>query len=183
MNWRRKEDRLSPWYFCLKVIMVWMSALVIEGMAKWKVWNVEEDEVNVMKGYEGAVVKYPSQSKSGENAKDPKMKVGEIVKNISENNKALLIWWYTSSYLQLLAIQEGSMKRLVEVRNGKEDDDKDREAKRRCWTRERGLEEISIKREEREKLGLILVVERELRDFKPFVMLCWVMFWLQIYFN
>ena len=45
------------------------------------------------------------------------------------------------------------MKRLVEVLNGKEDDEKnkDREAKARCWTRERGLEEISIKR-----LGYVL---------------------------
>ena len=37
----------------------------------------------------GAVCKavmYPSQSNSGENAKDPKMQVGDIVKSISENN-------------------------------------------------------------------------------------------------
>ena len=53
----------------------------------WEVWNVEEEDV--MDGYKGAVnnvVKYPSQSKSGENAKDPKMKVVDIVKSISENN-------------------------------------------------------------------------------------------------
>ena len=116
----------------------------------------------MMEGYKGAVrkvVKYPSQSKSGENAKDPKMKVGDIVKSISENNKAATDVMDKSSYLQLLAIQEDNMKRLVEVLNGKEDDekDKDREAKARCWTRERGLAEISIKREERGKLELILL--------------------------
>jgi hypothetical protein len=136
-------------------------------VSEWEVWNVK---VNVMEGYEGAVrkvVKYPSQSKSGENAKDPKMKVGHIVKSISENNKAATDVMDKSSYLQLLAIQEDNMKRLVEVLNGKEDDekDKDREAEERCWTRERGLAEISIKREEREKLELILVVDRELGDF------------------
>ena len=55
------------------------TQLVMEGMAEWEVWNVEEEDV--MEGYEGAVrkvVKYPSQSKSGENAKDPKMKVGDM---------------------------------------------------------------------------------------------------------
>jgi hypothetical protein len=85
------------------------------------------------------VVKYPSQSKSGENAKDPK--------SISENNKATTDVMDKSSYLQLLAIQEANMKRLVED----DEKDKDREAKARCWTRERGLEEISIKR-----LGYVL---------------------------
>ena len=77
--------------------------LVMEGMAEWEVWNVEEEDV--MEGYEGAVrkvVKYPSQSKSGENAKDPKMKVGDIVKSISGYNKAVTD---VSSYLQFLAIQ------------------------------------------------------------------------------
>jgi hypothetical protein len=61
----------------------------MEGIAEWEVINVEEEDL--MEGYEGAVhnvVKFPSQSKSGENTKDPKMKVGDIVKSISENNKA-----------------------------------------------------------------------------------------------
>ena len=58
------------------------------------------------------------------------------------------------------------MSRLVEVLKGKEDEgDKDREARARCWIRERGLTEIRNKREEREKLELILVVDRELGDF------------------
>ena len=95
--------------------------LVMEGMAEWEVRTVEEEDV--MEGYEGAVrkvVKYPLQSKSGENDKDPKM-------NISAATDAM----DNSCYLQLLAIQEDNMKRLVEVVNGKEDDekDKDREAK------------------------------------------------------
>jgi hypothetical protein len=89
------------------------------------------------------------------------------VKSISENNKAATDVMDKRSHLQLLAIEENNMKGLVKVLNGKEDDekDKDREAKARCWTRERGLAEISIKREEREKLELILVVDRELGDF------------------
>ena len=65
------------------------TQLVIEGIAEWEVWNVEEEDV--MEGYEGAVckvVKYPSQLKSGANAKDPKMKVGDNVKNVLVNNKA-----------------------------------------------------------------------------------------------
>ena len=100
-----------------------------------------------MEGAVRKVVMYPSQSNSGENAKDPKIEVGDIVKSISDNNKAATDVMDNSSYLQLLAVQEDNMKRLVEVLNGKEDDekDKDREAKARCWTRERGLEEISIK--------------------------------------
>jgi hypothetical protein len=71
-----------------------------------------------------------------------------------------------SSYLQFLAIQEDNIKRLVQVLNGKEYDekDKDRESKTKCWTRERGLAEISIKREEWEKLELILVVDSYLGD-------------------
>jgi hypothetical protein len=94
------------------------TQLVMEGMAEWELWNVEEEDK--MEGYEGAVrkvVKYSSQSKSG------------------------------------LAIQEDTMKRLVEDLDGKEDDE-DREANIRCCTRKRGLAEISIKRE---KLELILV--------------------------
>ena len=86
----------------------------------WEVWNVEEEDV--MDGYKGAVnnvVKYPSQSKSGENAKDPKMKVGDIVKSISDNNKAT-----TDVMDKILAIQEANMKRLVED----DEKDKDREA-------------------------------------------------------
>jgi hypothetical protein len=94
------------------------TQLVMEGMAEWEVWNVEEEDKT--EGYEGAVrkaMKYSSQSKSG------------------------------------LAIQEDTMKRLLEDLNGKEDDE-DREAKARCWTRERELEEISIKRADREKVGV-----------------------------
>ena len=102
--------------------MVWMlvgNQLVMEGMSDWEVWNVK---VNVMEGYEGAVckvVKYPSHSKSGKNAKDPKMKVGDIVKSISDNNKAT-----TDVMDKILAIQEANMKRLVED----DEKDKDREA-------------------------------------------------------
>ena len=108
------------------------TQLEMEGMAEWEVWNVEEEDV--MDGYEGAVnkvVKYPSQSKSGENAKDPKMKVGDIVKNISENNKAATDVMDKSSYLRLLAIQEDNMKRLVEALDGKEDDEKDKDKEER----------------------------------------------------
>ena len=39
-----------------------------------------------MEGAVRKVVMYPTQSNSGENAKDPKMQVGDIVKSISENN-------------------------------------------------------------------------------------------------
>ena len=74
------------------------------------------------------MVKYPSQSKSGSNATDPNMKVGDIVKSVSsENNKAATDVMDKSPYLQLLAVQEDNIKRSVEVLNGKEDDEKDRD--------------------------------------------------------
>ena len=145
--------------------MVWMlvgNQLVMEGMSEWEVWNVK---VNVMEGYKGAVckvVKYPSQSKFVANCKDPKLKVGDIVNNVLATTDIM----DKSPYLQLLTVQEDNLRRLVEVLKGEDDGvDKDREARARCWTRERGLAEISIKREEREKLELILAVDRELGDF------------------
>ena len=124
-----------------------------------------------MEGYDGAVckvVKYPSHGKSGANAKDPKFEVGDIENSVLVNNKAATATdvMDKSPYLQLLAVQEDNIKRSVEVLNGKEDDkkDRDRESKERCWTRERGLAEIIIKREEWEKLLLILVVDSYLGD-------------------
>ena len=47
--------------------------------------------------------------------------------NISENNKAATDVMDKSSYLQLLAVQEDNMKRLVVVVNGKKDDEKDKD--------------------------------------------------------
>ena len=142
------------------------TQLVMEGMAEWEVWNVEEEDV--VEGYEGAVckvVKYPSQSKSAANDKDLKLKVGDNVNRVIVNDVTATDVMDKSAYLHLLTVQEDNMRRLEEVLKGEDDEDKDREAKARCWIRKRGLAEIRNKIEERENLELILAVDRELRDF------------------
>ena len=53
MNLMRKGD----WAFSTQMMALMLTInceLVIEGVAGWKVWNVEEDAVMV-KGYEGAL--------------------------------------------------------------------------------------------------------------------------------
>ena len=58
------KKTLFRYFFILTLAQLGFGTqLVIEGMAEWEVWNVEEEDV--MEGYEGAVckvVKYPSKA-------------------------------------------------------------------------------------------------------------------------
>lgn len=86
------------------------TQLVMEGMAEREVWNVEED---VVEGYNGAVckvvIKCPSRSKARISAKDLKLKMGDTVKSVADNNNKAVTETdviVKSPFLHLLTVEE-----------------------------------------------------------------------------
>ena len=79
-------------------------------MAEREVWNVEED---VVEGYNGAVckvvIKCPSRSKARISAKDLKLKMGDTVKSVADNNNKAVTETdviVKSPFLHLLTVEE-----------------------------------------------------------------------------
>ena len=106
-------------------------------------------------------MKYQAHDRWGASYKDVELKEREIVKSRQVNEKVSTSELDPSLYLKLLTMHEDNMKKLKTVL-GKEELCMNREARARCWARERCLAEISRKREEREDLELIWAIDREL---------------------
>jgi len=135
------------------------TELVMEGVAEWDVWDVQE-EVEIDGGSGNTVlkvVKYPGRdavmldknTRNGRTTSDDKVSDSDEPK--------------PSPYLRLLRMQEDNLKSLDKLleANGKGTME-DRSQIAKSWTRRRCLKEISEKREEREKWELMHLIDDEL---------------------